>query len=78
MEVFDPDNAHLIKEKMGLDVEAAMMHTSLLEPVSQVSQGPRDGILNPMKADTEYNNKLVEHSNFGARSVQSGITPALL
>ena len=78
MEVFDPNNAHLIKEKMGLEADMAMIQTSLLDPLSQLSQGPRDGPHQPMKSDTEYNNRMVEHSNFGARSVQSSITPALL
>ena len=77
MEVFDPNNAHLIKEKMGLESDTALMQASLLDPLSQMSQGPRDAP-HLMKADTEYNNnRLVDPPNFGARSVQNGVTPGL-
>ena len=41
-----------------------------------MSQGPREAP-HHMKADTEYNNRLVDAPNFGARSVQNGVTSGL-
>lgn len=69
MEVFDPNNAHLIKEKMGFE--------SLLDPISQMSQGPHQLPNLPMRSDTAYNERMTDHMNLGARSVQTSITPAL-
>jgi len=61
MEVFDPNNAHLIKEKMGFE--------SLLDPISQMSQGPHQLPNLPMRSDTAYNERMTDHMNLGARSV---------
>ena len=77
MEVFDPNNVHLIKEKVGLDYDMVKLQDSLLNPLSLTSQGPRNANLKPMKMDTEYNDRLLL-DNLGGRSVQSTISPHML